>query len=157
MSMNYSGPGHSAPQSGDPFDGATLRRAKETLEKAQEILAQAAAEKREIMDLLNQALWCDIGDHAFSAKDKRKRSMKLTQFDEELGKDVEDIVMCCGPCASTNPLIQAAQPDRPVRASDVQAAQGSQYSPDRVRQLERDLGMGQGPAGGTAWPTPDHP
>lgn len=128
-------------QIGDPFDNATLRRANEALTQAENILAMAAAEKRELMELLNQALWCDIKEHAFSAKDKGKRSITLTRWDEDASKDVQDIVMACGPCASANPLIQAAQPDRPMPAADVKEQQGTRYSPEYTRALERDLGM----------------
>lgn len=129
----------------DPFDNATLRRARETLEQAENLLAIAHKEKLETMEMLNNALWCDIGNggagHAFSGKDRKKRSLTVKRYDEEKDQEVEDIVMACGPCASANPLIQAAQPDRPAIASDVQAAQGTRYSPEYTRQLERDLGM----------------
>lgn len=143
--MSYRGPTWEGHLARDPFDGATLRRANEALKQAQNILAMAHAEKREAMELLNQALWCDIGNagagHAFSGKDRQKRSLTVTRWDEEKGQDVQDIIMACGPCASANPLIQAAQPDRALPAAEVQAQQGKQYSAEYTSRLERDLGI----------------
>jgi hypothetical protein len=130
----------------DPlFDNATLRRSQEALQQAQNLLAMAHKEKMETMELLNNALWCDIGNggagHAFGAKDRKKRSLTVKRWDDDKQRDVEDVVMACGPCASANPLIQAAQPDRAVPAAELERQQGARYSEEYTRSMERDLGM----------------
>jgi hypothetical protein len=141
--MQYSGPG-------DSFDNATLRRSKEALEQAQGVLRQAQITKQETMQLMSNAQWCDVGDHPFSAKDKQKRSITVTQWDDEKQHDVEDLVMCCGPCSRVNPLIQRAAPDKPVPAAAIGAPSGK-FDPEYTANLERGLGMnepgGTGPRG----------
>lgn len=121
----------------DPFDNATLHRANEALEQAKGILAMAEATRQETMRLTSVALWCDISQHAFSAKDKGKRGITMTRWDEDKGQDVEDLVMSCGPCAQVNPLIQAAQPDKPVPAAAIGAPAG-RYNPDYTARLQRE-------------------
>ena len=141
--MSYQRPQWDRPLSAttvhDEFDGATLRRAKEALEQAQNMLAMAHKEKAEMMEALNYALWCDIKDHAFSAKDKGKRSITMTQWDDDRQEDVQVIVMSCGPCAAVNPLIQAAQPDRPVRVEAAKSAPGTRYDAEYTKRLEREV------------------
>lgn len=136
MVMQYGGPGGP-----DPFDNATLRRAKETLDQAQGILRQAEITRQETMRLMSQAIWCDVGDHAFSGKDKRKRSLTVTQWDEEKQADVEELVMACGPCSSANPLIQRATPDAPVPAAAAIGAPSTAYDPEYTARLERETGV----------------
>jgi hypothetical protein len=136
--LSYSGPGN------DPFDNATLRRAREATEQAQGLLRQAQMERMEIQRLMSQALWCDIGNHAFSAKDRAKRSIAMTRWDEDKQADVEDSVMSCGPCATVNPLIQAAQPDKPVSSAAI-GAPSTSYDANYTKRLEQELGVGQQP------------
>jgi hypothetical protein len=48
------------------------------------------------MQNMSQALWCDAGDHAFSARDIEKKHGEWTVYDANLGKEVTEPYDTCG-------------------------------------------------------------
>jgi hypothetical protein len=72
---------------------------------ARQMLAQAEAAMKQVATLtertefVSAALWCDMGEHSFSARDRKKVTYKIETTDEETGQPVEDTMTACGPCA----------------------------------------------------------
>lgn len=131
-----------------PTQSEQLSQAQETLQQSAKLLEYAKQERKALQAMLtNNALWCDIGEHAFSPKDRARKQMAVTQLDPDSGSEIQDNVMACGPCASANPLITRAAPGQAaLPAAEIKQAQGAQYSADYVQRLERELGINSGPA-----------
>jgi len=79
------------------LNGCQLAYAGRMLGEAQAMLEQAMTEKRQAM---SGALWCDLGEHAFSSKDRKRAGYKIQTVDEETGQPVEDELTACGPHAA---------------------------------------------------------
>jgi hypothetical protein len=54
--------------------------------------------------MANVSLWCDAG-HAFSAKDKGRRTITVTSSDPETGDETSDTRQFCGGCTPTTELL----------------------------------------------------
>jgi hypothetical protein len=74
-----------------------MARAGQLADEARTMLDQAVREKREAM---SGALWCDLGEHAFSSRDRKRATYKIQTIDEETGDPVEDQLTACGPHAA---------------------------------------------------------
>lgn len=74
------------------MDGCSLAKASAELELCQQLLTEAQAEKRQAM---SGALWCDLGEHAFSSRDKKRTTYRVSTFDDD-GAPVEDDRVACG-------------------------------------------------------------
>jgi hypothetical protein len=61
--------------------------------EAQQALSQAVTERKIAM---SGALWCDLGEHAFSSRDRKRATFKIQTFDEETGEPIEDDRTACG-------------------------------------------------------------
>lgn len=80
---------------------------------------------------MSNALWCDMGDHAFSANDPNKRKFSQTEevpdprYEGET-KEVTTVMDVCGACFSVrnpfqNPASKAeTQADIPVKGTVVE-------------------------------------
>jgi hypothetical protein len=89
---------------GPQFDSQRPRtEAHNELIQAQRILDQARQEaerarryRDEARRLMSQALWCDPGDHAFSAKDPDAQQFERKYKDPESGEIRTDVINVCG-------------------------------------------------------------
>lgn len=79
----------------------------ELADRAQRQLTQAIAEREAVARMLaaiqeerqrivSTAMWCDLGDHAFSGRDRKRATYKIETIDEETGQPVEDTLTACG-------------------------------------------------------------
>lgn len=73
--------------------GCQLGRAGQLAHEARAMLDQAVNEKRETM---SGALWCDLGEHAFSSRDRKRTTYKISTLDEETGEPITDERVACG-------------------------------------------------------------
>ena len=60
---------------------------------AQEALDQATKER---ITALSGALWCDLGEHAFSSRDRKRAVYAIQTLDEETGEPINDQLTACG-------------------------------------------------------------
>lgn len=83
----------------------------ELADRAQRQLTQAVAEREAVARMLaaiqeerqrivSTAMWCDLGEHAFSGRDRKRTTYKIETIDEETGNPVEDTLTACGPCSA---------------------------------------------------------
>lgn len=80
------------------MQGCQLANARAMLEQAGRTMNQLRS-LTERTEFVSAALWCDMGEHSFSARDRKKVTYKIETTDEETGKPVEDTMTACGPCA----------------------------------------------------------
>jgi hypothetical protein len=113
------------------LNGCQLGRASEMAAEAKRMLDQAISEKREAM---SGALWCDLGGHAFSSRDKKRATYKVQTFDDD-GNPAEDELTACGPHAAER------QATLKPRAAIPQGADPEEYT----RYLEWKAGLPNGP------------
>lgn len=90
------------------LNGCQLARAGQLAAEAKTMLDQAVREKRETM---SGALWCDLGEHAFSSRDRKRTTYKISTLDEETGAPLEDDRVACGQHAIA---LKAAPPTAPA-------------------------------------------
>ncbi len=65
-------------------DGCQLAQAQNTLAQAQTLIAQAEQMRGRTINgeiTMSQALWCDAGEHAFSARDPKREHWQRTVWD----------------------------------------------------------------------------
>lgn len=70
--------------------------ARMLLASASAALTQAVNERKIIMEFRGYALWCDLGEHAFSPKDRKRATYAIQTLDEDTGLPVEDQLLACG-------------------------------------------------------------
>jgi hypothetical protein len=78
-------------------NGCQYRQMAGLAGEAQEMLEQASRERKTAMA---GALWCDLGEHAFSARDRKRATFKIQTYDEDTGEPIEDDRVACGPHAA---------------------------------------------------------
>jgi hypothetical protein len=78
-------------------NGCQMNRLGPMAEAAQDALRQA---RKERVTALSGALWCDLGEHAFSSRDRKRATYKIETFDEETGEPIDDQLTACGPHAA---------------------------------------------------------
>jgi hypothetical protein len=93
--------------------GCSVGSARAILKQAQEIENKMKALTVRT-EFVSAALWCDIGEHSFSAKDRKKTNYKIETTDEETGQPVEDIMTACGPCAARRKAMFQPAPALPA-------------------------------------------
>ena len=79
------------------LNGCQLGRASQIAAEAKTMLDRALEEKKQAM---SGALWCDLGGHAFSSRDRKRATYKIETVDEETGAPVTDELTACGPHAA---------------------------------------------------------
>jgi hypothetical protein len=99
------------------LNGCQLARAGQLAAESKIMLDQALAEKRET---LSGALWCDLGEHAFSSRDRKRATYKIQTLDEETGQPVEDQLTACGPHAAERQMQLTRKPISPPPGADQQ-------------------------------------
>lgn len=72
---------------------------------------------------MSSALWCDRGEHAFSARDIKRTRITQTTVDPDSGQEVNVPMDICGPCSDNFTL------RKPVAAIQSVPAQTSQPAP----------------------------
>ena len=87
--------------------GGQLAAAQKILEDAQYLYEQA---KQERVAAMAGALWCDLGEHAFGPRDRKRKTYKIESVDEETGEPAEETLTGCGPCAAKRAAMFQAQP-----------------------------------------------
>lgn len=112
--------GHSTPHSACMTQGCMASKITEMEQQAAELLRKAR------MTVAGQALWCDVGEHAFSDKAKGKETWSYTSEDEE-GHPVEEVMLAC--------------PEHSRRAT-FQAQAREAARANKIAALETDLGIG---------------
>lgn len=92
---------------------------------------------------MSSALWCDSGGHAFSERDPGRQRISITVLDEESGEEKMEARDFCGECAEAAGLLNKRR-TRPVQiphAIEGQTAEPRRADPQRIHQLEDELGM----------------
>jgi hypothetical protein len=118
----------------------------EVVDQASRMLGEAQQARRDIRDLLAElarqredaagvALWCSLGEHAFSNHDRKRATFTVETFDDE-GHPVKEAHVSCGQCAAKRRAALQSQPAIPTGAD---AELYRQY-------LEWRNGMGPEPA-----------
>ena len=118
----------------------------ELADRAQRQLTQAIAERETVARMLAQiqeerqrivstAMWCDLGEHAFSGRDRKRTTYKIETIDEETGQLVEDTLTACGPHAAERRASLAPRAAIPARVDPEEYA----------RYLEWKAGIGPHP------------
>lgn len=120
----YRGPGS---DSGRPRTEShnQLIQAQQILEQARQETERAIAIRNEAKRLMSTALWCDPGDHAYSAKDPDQNQFERRYTDPKTREEKYETVNVCG--AHMGEVFNGAlKPMSPVQR--------------RTRALEHDLG-----------------
>lgn len=106
------------------LSGCQISRAGHLAAEATTMLDQAVREKRETMAAQSHAsLWCDLGEHSFSARDRKRTVYKVETIDEETGQPMEDELMACGPhAAERRPMLapRSQLPAGPPKGADAE-------------------------------------
>jgi hypothetical protein len=79
------------------MNGCQYRGLSDLVTSAQQALNQASNER---VRALSGALWCDLGEHAFSSRDRKRTTYTVQTVDEETGEPVTDQITACGPHAA---------------------------------------------------------
>lgn len=95
------------------MNGCQLATAKTTLAQAQATLNQVSHITGRTV-FVSAALWCDMGEHSFSSKDRGKVTYKIETTDAETGDPVEETMTACGQCAAKRKAMFAPQPALPA-------------------------------------------
>lgn len=66
---------------------------------------------------MSQALWCDEGEHAFSARDKGRREITITGYDEDGDETSERFLACSEHIPKRQALEIAPIDETPVEGS----------------------------------------
>lgn len=82
-------------------------------QRAQDMLEQARGER---IEALSGALWCDLGEHAFSSRDRKRTTYKIETVDEETGEPITDQLTACGPHAAERKAMLAPKAALPAGA-----------------------------------------
>lgn len=94
---------------------------------------------------MSSALWCDQGGHAFSERDPGRQRISITVLDEneEEKQEARDF---CGDCAQAAGLLnkRRTRPAAPALAMDAPTSEPRHADPQRIHQLESQLGMAPG-------------
>ena len=115
----------------------------ELADRAQQQLTQAVTERKIVAQMLTQAqqilssaaLWCDLGEHSFSPRDRKRTTYKIETIDEETGQPMEDTLTACGPHAAERRASLAPRAAIPARVDPEEYA----------RYLEWKAGIGPHP------------
>jgi len=134
-----------SPPGRDPFD--PLEQAKQVFAQSQILVARAEELHREAQQIMSQALWCDQGAHAFSARDPGRQEWVVREYDDDAGAMVEETRTACSECARQVGAVRGAPKTRPAQAIAAPAgqhaartpeeAQARGYDPDYVAWLEQ--------------------
>lgn len=116
------------------MNGCQFKAAQLALGRAQETLVRVQ-QMTERTEFVSAALWCDMGEHSFSAKDRRKVTYKIETTDEETGQPAEETMTACGPCAQKRKAMFQPQPALPAGVD----------TEEYTRYLEWKNGVGQAP------------
>ncbi len=73
-----------------------LAQAQQILDQARQELARAQQFRDEAKRFMSQAIWCDPGDHAFSAKDPDAQQFERRYKDPDSGDTITDVINVCG-------------------------------------------------------------
>jgi len=91
---------------------------KEALDASQAVIRQVIGLDSEGQNM-SAAVWCDMGEHAFSARNPGRKRRVETSIDPVSGEEITVQMDICGPCAvgetrgSTRTAIMPAQADAP--------------------------------------------
>ena len=97
----------------DPYcrlNDCQYRNLAPMLARAQQAVDQARDER---IEALSGALWCDLGEHAFSSRDRKRTTYKIETVDEDTGQPVTDQLTACGPHAAERQAMLAPKPALP--------------------------------------------
>jgi hypothetical protein len=97
------------------MNGCQYRTLGPLVAGAQQVLAQATREK---VEALSGALWCDLGEHAFSSRDRKRTTYTIGTIDEETGKAITDQLTACGPHAAERKVMLAPKAALPKGADE---------------------------------------
>jgi hypothetical protein len=103
-----------------------LLQAQQILDQARQEAERARQYRDEARRLMSRALWCDPGDHAYSAKDPDQNQFERKYRDPETQEEKSETVNVCG-----------------AHMSEVFNGALSPMTPDqrRIRALEHDTGL----------------
>ena len=109
-----------------------LREAQQARSDVQALLTQITRQREQMASL---ALWCSLGEHAFSPVDRKRTTFRIETIDEDTGQPVEQVLTACGPCSAKRKGLLTPQPALPPKADE------DEYR----RYLEWKAGMGEEP------------
>jgi len=113
-----------------------LGKAAEQLAQAEQLVRQARAIAME--GKMNQALWCDSGGHAFSARDPGRQEIMINVLADDGETEVQDARTMCGQCAEKAGLLRN-------RVTNVLRKRlPGRADPVHIAELENELGVGNG-------------
>ena len=95
------------------LNGCQHRAMSGLLDGAQQALEQARDER---IRALSGALWCDLGEHAFSSRDRKRTTYTVETTDEETGLPMTDQITACGPHAAERKPMLAPKAALPAGA-----------------------------------------
>ena len=95
------------------MNGCQYRQLGPLATEAQHMLEQAVHER---VEALSGALWCDLGEHAFSSRDRKRTTYKIETVDEETGEPITDQLTACGPHAAERKAMLAPKVALPAGA-----------------------------------------
>lgn len=83
----------------------------EIANQAERMLAEAQQARRDVRDLLSEitmqresvastALWCSLGEHAFSPADRKRTTFKIETINEDTDQAETVTLTACGPCSA---------------------------------------------------------
>jgi hypothetical protein len=86
----------------DPFSDSS--QAREILAQARQLISRAEIERAKAEALKGVALWCEIGGHSFSPRDRGRQEWTARVFDDELEEMVEQTRVCCSRCSRSGSI-----------------------------------------------------
>jgi len=94
--MNYyRGPGYERERPRTESHNQLLQ-AQQILDEARQEAEQARQYRDEARRLMSQALWCDPGKHAYSAKDPDAQQFERRYRDTATAEPMRDVINVCG-------------------------------------------------------------
>lgn len=131
-----------------PPGSCNVNEARAILAQATAAAEQAAADREAIRRHMTAALWCEVGDHSFSAKDKGQKEIVQRSIDPETGATVEESGTVCGAHAAPElaPLRKVGGRYDVSKLSPqdrAQMAKDLDVDPAYIAWLEQQTGVGQ--------------
>lgn len=97
------------------LNGCQIARAGQLATEANKMLDMALYERTKNMAAMSHAsLWCDLGEHSFSSRDRKRTVYTVQTLDEETGEPVQDELMACGPHAAERKAVLAPKAALPA-------------------------------------------
>lgn len=94
-------------------NGCQLDALAPMAQNAEQALQQAREER---VRALSGALWCDLGEHAFSSRDRKRTTFNIETIDDETGQPVSDQLTACGPHAAERKITLTPRAELPAGA-----------------------------------------